>query len=97
MKVRFLIDGDLSPDYVRELRRYDAAIDVLRIGQPDAPPRGTLDPDVLSFSEQAHLAAGGHHWGIFNLRRGYGLGVYLAELQLIWDVSEAEEWIDQIR
>ena len=113
MKVRFLIDEDLSPDYVRELRRYDQLIDVLRIGQTDAPALGTLDPEVLRYCEQAqralitenrstmaiheqaHFAEGKHRWGIFKLRRGYGIGVYLADLQLIWEASEADEWLDQ--
>jgi hypothetical protein len=47
--------------------------------------------------EAAHFASGHHHWGVFKLRQGYGFGIYLAELQLIWDTSEAEEWSDQSR
>ena len=43
----------------------------------------------------AHLAAGHHHLGIFQLRRGHGFGAFLADLQLIWEASEAEEWIDR--
>ncbi len=113
MKVRFLIDEDLSPDYVRELARYNPAIDALRVGQAGAPPLSTLDPAILLYCEReqralitenrstipdheaAHFAAGHHHWGIFKLRAGYGIGIYLAELQLIWEASEAEEWSDQ--
>jgi hypothetical protein len=115
MKVRFLIDEDLSLEYVRALQRYDPKVDVLRIGMPEAPAFSTLDPDVLLYCEQAqralvtenratmpgheasHFAAGRHHWGIFKLRKGHGFGAYLAELQLIWDASEAEEWHDQSR
>jgi hypothetical protein len=47
--------------------------------------------------ERDHLAVGRHHWGIFKLRRGHGIGVYLAELRLIWEASEAEELLDQSR
>ncbi len=115
MRVRFLIDEDLSPDYVRELRRHRPEIDVLRVGMSGAPALGTLDPDILLFCERdqralvtenratmpgheaAHFSAGHHHWGIFKLRRGHGFDVYLAEPQLIWGASEAEEWIDQSR
>ena len=46
-------------------------------------------------TEADHFAAGHHHCGIFKLLKGYSTGVYLAELQLIWDASEAEEWVDQ--
>ncbi len=113
MKVRFLIDEDLALDYVRELRRYDAQIDVLRVGSQGAPALSTLDSNLLLYCEReqralvtenratmpgheaAHFAAGHHHWGIFKLRRGYSLGIYLAELRLIWEASEAEEWFDQ--
>jgi hypothetical protein len=43
----------------------------------------------------AHLAAGHHHWGVFRLRKGYTLGDYIREIQLLWAASEAEEWLDQ--
>lgn len=113
MNVRLLIDEDLSPEYVKEMRRYNSAIDVLRVGTSGAPPLSTLDPDILLFCEreqralvtenratmarhgQDHLAAGHHHWGIFRFRKGYGMGLYLADLQLIWEASVAEEWIGQ--
>lgn len=115
MKVRYLIDEDLSPDYVRELRRYHSDLDVLRVGMPSAPPFSTLDPDILLYCEREqrvlvtenrstmpgherdHFAAGGHHWGLFKLRQGCGIGMYLAELQLVWEASEAEEWRDLSR
>lgn len=115
MRVRFLIDEDLSPDYVRALRRYNPTLDALWVGDAGAPLFSTLDPDILLYCEQEqralitenrstmpgheadHFAAAHHHWGIFKLRKGYGIGVYLAELQLIWDASEAEEWVDQSR
>ena len=107
MKVRFLIDEDLSPDHVEQLRQYDLAIDVLRMGNSGAPALSTLDHELLLYCERErralvtenratvpgherdHLAAGRHHWGIFKLRRGHGIGVYLAELRLIWEASEA--------
>jgi hypothetical protein len=46
--------------------------------------------------ERDHFAAG-HHWGLFKLRTGYGIGVYLADLELVWAASEAEEWRDLSR
>lgn len=100
MRIRLLIDEDLSPDYVTELQGYNPAIDVVRMGMPGAPPFGTHDPDILLYCEreqralvtenrstmpdheQTHFAAGHQHWGILELRPGYGFGVYLADLQL---------------
>jgi len=115
VKVRFLIDEDLSRDYVEQLRRYHSELDVLRVGMPGAPPFSTPDPALLLYCEREqralvtenratmpaherdHLATGHHHWGLFKLRQGYGLGVYLFELQLIWEASESEEWHDLSR
>lgn len=41
-----------------------------------------------------HLVAGGHHWGIFLIRRNTPLGRVAEELYLIWFASTAEDWID---
>ena len=51
MKVRFLIDEDLSPEYVQALRRHDSDMDVLRAGMLGAPRFGTLDPDILLLND----------------------------------------------
>jgi hypothetical protein len=52
VRIRFLLDENLSPRLVLALRRLDAAIDVLRVGEPEAPPLATPDPDILVFAEQ---------------------------------------------
>lgn len=115
MSVRFLLDENLSPRLSPALWRYNPTIDVLRVGDPGAPPLGTLDPDLLVYLEQQqralvtnnrvsmpghlrdHAAAGGHHWDIFWLRPGVGLGAIVAELVLIWEASTADEWRDRTR
>jgi hypothetical protein len=45
---------------------------------------------------EAHFAVGGHLWGMFIARPGTPVAVLAQELYLIWEASEAEEWIDQI-
>ena len=35
------------------LLRHEPTVDVLRVGDPDAPPLGTLDLDILGYVEQA--------------------------------------------
>jgi hypothetical protein len=42
-----------------------------------------------------HLAAGGHHWGVFLVRRGTALGRIAEELYLVWSASSADEWINR--
>ena len=40
---------------------------------------------------------GGHLWGVFWVPRDIGYGALIRQLLLIWDTSEAEEWLDQLR
>jgi hypothetical protein len=114
MRIRFLLDENVSPRVKVALWRRHAAIDVLRVGDPQAPPLGTIDPDILRYLEQArrvlitgnrasmpghvavHLVGGGHHWGIFRLRRRTTFQQVVEELCLLWAASEDEEWIDQL-
>ena len=56
MKIRFLLDQNLSPQIAEALWRYDPAIDVLAIGQAGAPPFGTLDPEILMYCEAKQRA-----------------------------------------
>lgn len=56
MSVRFLLDENLSPRLSPALWRYNPTIDVLRVGDPGAPPLGTLDPDLLVYLEQEQRA-----------------------------------------
>ena len=114
MKLRFLLDENLSPRLKPALLRLESTIDVLRVGDPDAPPLGTLDPDLLRFLDltqrllitnnrtsmpghlQEHWQEGGRVWGVLWIRSGTSLGRLAQELYLIWDASEAHEWIDRL-
>ena len=114
MKVRFLLDENLSPRLKIALHRLDEAIDVLRVGDDGTPPLQTADPEIIQFlsrshrmlvtdnrsSIPAHLAdhyadGGESHWGIVWIRPGTSLGEIAANLYLIWQASEAEEWLDR--
>ena len=52
MKVRFLLDEHVNRAIQRQLRRMDRSIEVLAIGEADAPPAGTSDPDLLVWLEK---------------------------------------------
>ncbi len=111
MKPRVLLDENLR-DYLDVVRQRDAAIDVVRVGDPGTPPLNADDQEVLRFCEAEqrllvtqnrksmpveiakHLAAGHHHWGVFRLRPGYGMGPNVDAIHLVWAASDAEEWID---
>jgi hypothetical protein len=88
MKVRFLLDENLSPRLKVALPRLNPAIDVLRVGDPNAPPLGAPDAEVLNYLALAqrllvtdnHKSMPGHleaHWAagghIWGLPFGDGL------------------------
>jgi len=51
MKPRFLLDENVSLAVRSQLKRTEATIDVLAIGDPGAPGKGTSDPDILLWLE----------------------------------------------
>jgi hypothetical protein len=51
MKVRFLLDENLDPRIITALHRRDTSIDIVRVGDPEAPARASSDPDILRFVE----------------------------------------------
>jgi hypothetical protein len=50
-QIRFLFDEDTDPDLIDALLRREPAVDALRVDWPEAPPAGTLDPEVLIAAE----------------------------------------------
>lgn len=53
MKIRYLLDENLSPRIKLAIFRYNKEIDILRVGDEIAPPLGTSDPDILLFLEKS--------------------------------------------
>lgn len=52
MKIRFLLDECESPRLKTAFLRFNPAIDVLPVGDPDAPHLETLDPEILRYLEE---------------------------------------------
>ncbi len=50
--VRFLVDEDVPGSLFGALVRWEPGIEMLRVGQLSAPPRGTKDPGLLLFAEE---------------------------------------------
>jgi Domain of unknown function (DUF5615) len=51
MAVRYLLDEHLNPAYRAQLVRREPELIVRIIGDLDAPPKGTLDPEILIWCE----------------------------------------------
>jgi len=52
MKRRFLIDENTSPALADQLRRHRPELEVISVGDAIAPPKGTLDPEILFWIEK---------------------------------------------
>ena len=114
MKIKFLLDENLSPSLKIAVLRLNPNIDILRVGDKNTPKLGTLDPDVLIYlgtsqrllitdnrtSMPEHLKEywQTHQkiWGLLWVRPVTTMGKLAEELILIWETSEAEEWINVI-
>ncbi len=51
-RFRFLIDENTSRTLADQLHRLAPEIDALLVGDEGAPPRGTLDPEILCWCER---------------------------------------------
>jgi len=52
MQIKYLIDENLDLIYQIQLRRKEPNIVVWAIGDPNTPPKGTLDPEILLWCER---------------------------------------------
>ena len=55
----------------------------------------TADRTTIPDHIDAHVAAGGHFWGVCLLRDGFSIYRIAQELVLIAEASTVEEWIDR--
>lgn len=112
MKVRFLLDENLTPRLKTAVLRLNPQIDIVRIGDPNTLSLGSLDPEVLLYLErsqrllvtdnrtsmpghlQVHWEQDNHIWGLLWTRPNTPMRVLAQELALIWEITEAEEWVD---
>jgi len=53
MQIKYLMDENLDPIYQIQLRRKEPDLVVWAIGDPNTPPKGTLDPDILLWCEKS--------------------------------------------
>lgn len=51
MKPRFLLDEHVNRIIQRQLRRLESQVEILVVGDPGAPAKGTLDPELLIWLE----------------------------------------------
>jgi hypothetical protein len=70
--------------------------DILRFAEAAQQTLVCRDYATIPDHALAHLQAGGHHWGIFLVRPAVTIGQLAEALYVLWDCSDAEEWVDQL-
>lgn len=45
--LQYLMDENVNPLYTNQLRRREPDLVIRAVGEPDTPPKGTLDPEIL--------------------------------------------------
>jgi hypothetical protein len=53
MKLKFLLDENLSKTIKNAVLKINSEIDILRVGDLQAPALGTLDPEILIYLEKS--------------------------------------------
>lgn len=51
MNLQYLIDENVNPIYPNQIRQREPDIAVKVVGEPETPPKGTLDPEILYWCE----------------------------------------------
>jgi len=51
MTLQYLMDENVDPVYALQLRRRQPDLVVWAVGEPNAPPKSTLDPEILLWGE----------------------------------------------
>jgi hypothetical protein len=54
----------------------------------------TADRRSMPGHLDAHVKAGGRVWGLLWVRDGTPVSLIARELALVWEATEAEEWVD---
>ncbi|MBW4608620.1 MAG: DUF5615 family PIN-like protein [Hassallia sp. WJT32-NPBG1] len=49
--LKYLMDENVNPVYINQLRRRKPDLIIRAIGEPDTPLKGTLDPEILIWCE----------------------------------------------
>lgn len=49
--LKYLMDENVNPVYLNQLRRRESDLIIRAVGEPDTPPKGTLDPEILIWCE----------------------------------------------
>jgi hypothetical protein len=52
MSLKYLIDENVNPLYPNQIRQLEPAIVIKVVGEPETPPRSTLDPEILYWCEE---------------------------------------------
>lgn len=112
MRIRFQADADFNQNIVRGVKRRQPAIDFqtsdeasLRgLGDPEVLAEAALEGRILVTHDRqtmpkhfAEFITTRHSAGVFILSQDLPVSQAIEQLLMVWEASEAEEWIDSIQ
>ena len=71
MTLRYLMDENVDPLFVRQIRKKEPELPIQAVGEPGVPPKGTLDPEILMWCET--------HGAVLATNHRRSMPVHLAE------------------
>lgn len=112
MRVRFQADADLDGRILRGLRRVAPEIDirtagdaglagledpeVLRVAAKSGRILVSQDRRTMPAAYFARISADARSPGVLLVREATPISTVIEELVLIWNASDAEEWVDRL-
>jgi len=96
--LRFLLDEHVPQAIQSQLLRLNAEIDVLAVGQPLAPPKGTSDPGILTWIENTGyiLVTGNRRTIPEHVRAHYAAGRRIPGILLLRRSASLGQVIEQL-
>ena len=96
--IRYLLDENIDPVFLKGLNRRAPGIIVRHVGGPGAPPLGTLDPDILLWieAEDFILVTNNRHSMPGHLRDHLAAGQHIPGIFLLNDNMSIGQTIDEL-
>lgn len=92
------MDENLSPDLKIALLQLNPNLDILRVGEPHAPPLGTLDPYVLDYLElsQRLLVTNNRRSMPGHLKKHWDKGGHIWDLLWLRPSANLKIWVEEL-
>lgn len=98
MALKYLLDENVDKVYQRQFLRRNPSLIMWVVGDPGAPPRGTLDPEILCWCEEHNfiLVTNNHTSMPVHLAEHIVKGGHIPRILILSDKLSIGETIDEL-